>query len=511
MTTSTGLRILGRLRLSKLTDESTSIVRQREMIQQWCELQGHTVVGWAEDTDVSGTVDPFDTAELGEWLQDRHPEFDAIAVWKLDRLSRSTINLNKLFAWCLEHGKTVVSVTESIDLGTPVGRLIANVIGFLAEGELEAITERIRSSRVKLREDARWGGGLPPYGYVPEPRPDGGKGLKVDESSRLVVRRIVDDVLAGKPVARIANELNAEGYLTPRQYYETGFATVKLPYDELPQDKYGHRKPGWHSTNLRRLLRSKALLGHVIHQGQTVRGDDGMPLKMADEIIDPDEYELVQAHLDRVATSRRGLNRADFGPLYQIAVCFDCGELLQHNKTTAGGKVYRYYRCKNKNKAGHIDCGMLNAGEFEELVAEAFLSEVGDVEDVQRIWVRGDSRAEELNRAVTALDELSAAALRMTSATAKQRLQRQLDSLDALIAELEAAPAREGSWELRSTGITYRDAWGEGDGMTAARRDLVVRSGITVAAIVTAGTKSFSWEIRVPADVKERMRKKSRA
>jgi site-specific DNA recombinase len=116
------------------------------MMTQWAGMNDHTVVGWASDTDISGSVDPFDTPQLGDWLANRAPEFDLIACWKLDRLSRNTINLNKLFGWCIEHDKTVVSCAESIDLSTPVGRLIANVIGFLAEGELESIRERQKSS-----------------------------------------------------------------------------------------------------------------------------------------------------------------------------------------------------------------------------------------------------------------------------------------------------------------------------------------------------------------------------
>jgi site-specific DNA recombinase len=105
------LRVLGRLRLSRSTEESTSIERQREVIQQWADSGGHTVVGWAEDLDVSGAVDPFDTPALGEWLSRRAPDWDVLCAWKLDRLGRDAIRLNKLFGWAIDHGKTVVSAT----------------------------------------------------------------------------------------------------------------------------------------------------------------------------------------------------------------------------------------------------------------------------------------------------------------------------------------------------------------------------------------------------------------
>ena len=54
----------------------------------------------------------------------------------------------------------------------------------------------------------------------------------------------------------------------------------------------------------------------------------------------------------------------------------------------------------------------------------------------ERVWVPGDDHEAELREAVTAYDELTSAAGRAQSQTAKQRLQRQLDTLDARIADL---------------------------------------------------------------------------
>jgi site-specific DNA recombinase len=70
------------------------------------------------------------------------------------------------------------------------------VIGFLAEGEVASIRERVAGSKRKLRELGRWGGGKPPYGYVVVPNEDGkGHLLAVDPLVSTVVRRIVDAVL----------------------------------------------------------------------------------------------------------------------------------------------------------------------------------------------------------------------------------------------------------------------------------------------------------------------------
>jgi site-specific DNA recombinase len=82
--------------------------------------------------------------------------------------------------------------------------MLASVIAGLAEGELEAIRERGRSSRSKLRQLARWPGCKPPYGYTAVERGDGkGKTLEIDPLAKTVVRRIVDDLIDGKPLTRM--------------------------------------------------------------------------------------------------------------------------------------------------------------------------------------------------------------------------------------------------------------------------------------------------------------------
>lgn len=487
------LRVLGRVRLSRSTEESTSVERQREVIEQWVSANGHTLVGWAEDVDVSGSVDPFETPGLGPWLTERFPDWDVVCAWKLDRLGRNAIQLNKLFGWCQEHGKTVVSCSESIDLGSWAGRMLAGVIAGLAEGELEAIRERQRSSRAKLRQLGRWPGGKPPFGYRAV-RTEDGWGLEIDEDAELVVRRIVDDVIDGKPLSRVAAELTAEGIPTPAAYY------ARQKGDQS-------REPGrWHLSPLRNMLRSKALRGFAHHKGETVRDDNGMPVQITEPLVTLDEWDLLQAALDK---AHRPVRRTEASPLSGLVFCLACGAPLHHEQNTVKrpqyGKEYeyRYYRCRDRCSV------MIPAEDLEELAGEAFLEQLGDCEVRERVWVPGDSREAELREAVTALDELTQAAGRARSKTAKQRLQKQLDALDERIAELEAAPAREARWEWRGTGETYRSVWESSD--VDARRELLARSGITLAARIDGveGKRSarnagaFRFDLRVPDGLRD--------
>src|ERR1700743_55208 len=103
-------RVLGRIRLSRSTEESTSVDRQTQSVEMWCQMHGHEIIGWAIDLDVSGSTDPFETPEFGGWLTDaKAVEYDIICAYRLDRVSRRVIPLNKLFGWVLDRGKSLAT------------------------------------------------------------------------------------------------------------------------------------------------------------------------------------------------------------------------------------------------------------------------------------------------------------------------------------------------------------------------------------------------------------------
>ncbi|MCV7186398.1 recombinase family protein [Mycolicibacterium murale] len=476
------MRALGRLRLSVTTDESTSIERQREVIARWAEANGHNMIGWAEDVDVSGSIDPFDTPQLGDWLNNRAPEFDVIVAWKLDRLGRNAIQLSKLFGWCIEHEKTLVSCSESIDLSNWAGRMLGSVIAGLAEGELEAMRERQRASRHKLRETARWPGGRPPYGYRSVDNPAGaGKVLEIDPEAQSVVRRIVDSVIDGVPLNRIVRELNIDGIRPPADHYRVSMGRE----DTLSP---------WRTGPTKFLLTAPTLVGHAHTKGTTVRDADGLPVQMGEPLVTDDERELILAELARATGVPR--ERGKPAQLAGIAVCFFCGTRLT---MTRQKKKYRYYRCPKACAA------LIPADTAEQLAEDTFLEDKGSEDVVERVWVPGDTNETELRAAVRAFDELSAAAGTMTSRTAAERLQGQLAALDRKIAELEAAPSVGARWEYRPTGEKYREVW-ERTIDPDERREMLKRAGIVIRLGFTGRTTEGAGAWHTATDYREGLR-----
>ncbi|MGW6624193.1 recombinase family protein [Nocardia sp. NPDC055002] len=476
MENKTGLRVLGRIRLSRDSEESTSAERQREIIEQWCDMHQHRIVGWAVDLDVSRSVDPFDTPELGKWFTEEYRgSWDTVANWKLDRIATGSIYLNKVLDWCTKHDKSVVSVTESFDLSNWIGRLIANVIAGVAEGEWEAIKERTQASRRKLTSVGRWPGGRCPYGFIAVKQKGGGYKLEADPEARVVINRLIDHVLEHKPIQRIVNQLNEEGVPSPADRHR------QLAGREI-------KKPAkWSVTNVDRMLRKKTtLLGHSVLNDITVRDENGDPVLIGPPIVDFDTFRTIQAELDDRYTPQE--SRMNASPLLGVLECFYCHKPQHHN----ADKTYRYYSCGARCK-DHVH---LNADEMEKLVEESVLFEIGDVPEQKRRFIPGQNSKAALDEAVHAMDELTTLLGAVTSDTMRKRLTGQISALDSKIAELENRESTPDDWEYYETGKTYGQLWSELG--VQERRQLLIDAGVKVRA----GYADRDWKKRIKGTIR---------
>jgi DNA invertase Pin-like site-specific DNA recombinase len=81
--------------------------------------------------------------------------FDAILVWKIDRFGRSLKHLVNALAELAALGVAFISLTNNIDLSTPSGRLMFQIIGAMAEFERALIQERVRTGLRNARAKGR--------------------------------------------------------------------------------------------------------------------------------------------------------------------------------------------------------------------------------------------------------------------------------------------------------------------------------------------------------------------
>src|SRR5436190_320933 len=106
------------------------------------------------DEAVSGTKDR--RPALDRLMADaKQRRFDAILVWKLDRFARSLRHLVNALAELEALGVAFVSLRDNVDLSTPSGRLMVQIIGAMAEFERSLIVERVRAGLQNARRRGR--------------------------------------------------------------------------------------------------------------------------------------------------------------------------------------------------------------------------------------------------------------------------------------------------------------------------------------------------------------------
>ena len=367
------MAVLGAARLSQDTDESTSIERQTAGIQGWATLRAqitgdeYQIAKITEDTDVSGAVSPFDRAGLGAYL--RAPLLDTwqvLVVFRLDRLTRSIADFEALWNFLEVNGKTLVSVSEQIDFGTPAGRLMARQLVLFAEYEREMIRARIKNAYDAARANGRYPGLMFPFGYLPVKLPGKGWALDLHPVYSLTVAEIAQRLIDGETLTAICHWLDDQDIPTPRN-------AVREYRGKKPLD-VGAR---WDSTSLVKILRSPTVIGESVVDGKTLRDDTGMAVKRAEPLIDRDTWEKVKSIL--ADNAARVGPRVNISPLLHVARCAQCGSAMHAHSANPKkfGQVYRYYYCASAMRKRGCDARRIPADRLEGYVQEKLLAILG--------------------------------------------------------------------------------------------------------------------------------------
>jgi DNA invertase Pin-like site-specific DNA recombinase len=352
-----------------LRTDTTSPVRQELDLRLLARDLGFRVVGVASDLNVSATkVPPWKREELGDWLNNRAPEFDVLLIWKLDRFVRRMSDLSTMIAWCLRYGKNLASKCERIDLTSETGRMMVEILGGVAEIEAAAGSTRTASLWDYTKTQSAWLVGKPSYGYVTGKDSSGKVVLRIDADAYRVLHWCRSAAMRRRPCSarRMAKVLVRSGLcgsgLTP-------------------------------STLLRR-LRNPALMGYRVEEdkkggirrSKLVLDRDGQPIKVAEGIFTEEEFDGLQRALDRNSRSQPARRPGGATKFIGVLICADCSTSMTVQKTTKKSVEYRYLRCRACRGGGY---GAPNPDEvYSRLVAEV-LAVLGDEPVRVREYARG--------------------------------------------------------------------------------------------------------------------------
>jgi site-specific DNA recombinase len=260
-----------------LEQEFNSLHAQREACEAFIASQRSE--GWVlvrdqfDDGGISGGT--LDRPGLQRLLADIEDGLvDVVVVYKIDRLSRSLADFAKLVEVFDRNGVTFVSVTQSFNTTTSMGRLTLNILLSFAQFEREVTAERIRDKVAASRRKGMWMGGVPPYGYRVENRK-----LVIDDERAEHVRWIFARFLEIGSGTELAREVAKRGIRTPR----------------------GNRID---RKFLYRLLNNRAYIGEAVHKGDSYPGEH-------DAIIDRETWDRVHAILQESPRKRAARTRAE--------------------------------------------------------------------------------------------------------------------------------------------------------------------------------------------------------
>jgi hypothetical protein len=270
---------------------------------------------------------------------------------------------------------TFVSVTQSFNTTTSMGRLTLNILLSFAQFEREVIGERIRDKFAASRKKGMWMGGFVPLGYEVKDRK-----LIVNQAEAKKVRMIFERFIKIGSATALVRALRAEG-VTGKQ-------------GKLVDKGY-----------LYKLLNNRVYVGEAVHKGTAYPGEH-------QAIIDRTLWDRVHGILRESPRKRAAHTRAQTPALLKGLIFGPTGRAMTPAHTRKNGKLYRYYVSTDVLKRDAADCAVrrIPAAEIESAVIEQLRGLLRAPEIIVRTWraakSMGDISEAEVREALQRLDPL---------------------------------------------------------------------------------------------------------
>jgi len=326
-----------RVSSKELQQDGYSLDAQLSGCRKLVRERGWDVVGVYTDPGVSART--MDRPQFRAMIRDAEAgRLDVIIVHKLDRFSRSVVDLLNALHDLEALGVTLVSATEQFDFSTPVGQVMLTMLAAIAQWYLHNLSAETAKGKRARAEAGHWNGAVP-FGYSVAYKKDGGDGqARVEENAAEGVRLAFQEYATGLySDADIAGILNEAGY---RPRAGSNRALTLFSKDTVTE-----------------MLQNRFYLGEVRYKDEWFEGSH-------EPILSEDLFNRVQdvrkRRRTRVGISARKGSREY--PLSGLARCARCGWPMRG--ASASGR--RYYRDPARDQKRQCDQRMVPAEEAEQ-------------------------------------------------------------------------------------------------------------------------------------------------
>ena len=390
-------------RYSSKNQQEQSIDIQIKCCEEYAKKHGYEIVDYYCDYAKTGRHS--NREELQRLIADsRKGLFSIVLVHKIDRWFRNQRESLNCIQALADNGVSFYSVTEGAT-NTPHEKLVANMMGALAEHESDVISSRIKGGQKETSSKGLYMGGTPPLGYSVDPTT---RKYVINENEAAIVRKIFDMYVGGTGYTEILKYLNSMGFRTKR---DNEFGTNSL-HDLLKNEKYVGRYI--YGVREDTIVNGKRHIVKRPPEEWTII-EDGIP-----QIIDADVFDRVQAKLKR---NKRTAGRYKANEVYLLSGVIRCGVCgaPMHVNTRPDG--YSSYDCSKHNNK--IDCTNrgIRRDELDDYVVDELYEKLFSSTSVKELTALLNEYNEKMSSEATEEIELARRELR----SVKKEISRLLD------------------------------------------------------------------------------------
>jgi len=310
-------------RYSTSEQRTESVTAQLRAIHAYASKNGIDILREYIDEAKTGTTDDRpDFQRMIEEVRIGLVKPDLVLVHKTDRFARNRYDSAVYKRQLAQAGARVVAVDQPVD-DSPEGALLESLL----EGLAEYYSKNLARETLKgLKENAYQGrttGGKPPLGYDV----DADGRFVINEAEAVIVRRIFQEVLAGRTYKEIVEDLNREGYRTK---YGNPFGKNSI-HDILANEKY---------VGTYIFMRGSKRVHHGPIRKDAIILDGAIPA-----IISQEEFDMVREMMAARKNKNGPRKRSEANYILTGKIYCECGGRMIGQTISGKRGTYTYYRC----------------------------------------------------------------------------------------------------------------------------------------------------------------------
>ena len=289
-----------------------------------------------------------------------HARWDAMAVLNIDRLTRSMEGYIEILRVLSKAGKGLIAVRQNLDLASPSGRFMLQLLVSAAEYFAHLGGENTKAKMLSQARAGQYLTGRPPMGY------------RIDKAAK---DNILQPDPAKAPIVRDVFRRYAEGQT---------ITDIRRAYKSLP------------INTIRKMLHAPVYIGKISFSGQVFDGKH-------EPIIDDAVWKTVQDRLPKSRTTPRA-NACEYDYILTGLVRCACGRAMSPcTQTKPSGLVIPYYRCTDSVNCSHRE--YIRADHLEAAATESILEAWKDAALIDMATRNRSQEAEKLVKKLT--DEIT--------------------------------------------------------------------------------------------------------